>query len=394
MHNNPIVSHRTGFMDILIPVACFHGLIVNISPGDAFGQYTQLACALFSIVFFIERGVSFRSVSKIVWGVFFLFISMSISTYLVRVENILGHEKLSSPFTPVLLSCQLLSFLGLVLYTRKTNGWYNTFVSLFYISTIYIAIMSAYAISIGPNDDPDRYFLFQNKFDLSYLLVFWLALYRTLHPQWSLSNILMFTSLSLFSLFITIWIDCSTGVLCVFFVWVCIILERMFAFFLNKKSVLLFSLPIIDISFFLFYSIVLAIPSVKFFIDNILSKESSLTGRIYIYEALNSIIMNRPFLGVGPRNGTAAMRYFLNLPNAQNGLLYIYLEIGLIGVFFFFYTYLTLIRNIKIGHENYGLLVFLYGMILASTVEINIGVNFLCYSFLLLIPIRELFNVK
>lgn len=385
MNNYRSTSNHVTIMDIWIPIVCFHGLIINISPGNAIGQYVNMGCALFSVFYFIRKGV-FRKVKYILSLFFFFFISISISTYLVREHNILGHEKLASSFTPILLVCQLLSFLGLALYTRRRDGWHTTIKSLFVVSTIYIAIMSIYAISIGPNDDSDRYFLFQNKFDFSYLILFWLVLYRMLHPQWTWFYKIKYGLLSLFSLFMTTWIGCSTGYLCIAFVWLCILLEKKLPAFLFKKSCLILALPILDLSFFFFYSFILDIPSVSYFIENVLGKDSSLTGRIYIYQEISNIIMNNPFFGVGPRNGTIAMAYLLNLPNAQNALLYLYLEIGCIGLFLYFWIYYKIIEKSTINNYNSSLIIFLYGMILASMVEINIGVNYLCYICLLMIP--------
>lgn len=385
--NNRFKKRNRSITDVLIPVICFHGLIINMSPGNAIGQYIQMLCCLTSIGFFISKYTyNNTNVKKILWGILFLFISMSISTYLVRSQNVIGTTKLASPYTPILLSCQLLSFLGLSVYSKRINKWGVMFGVLYIVTTIYIVIMSEYALSLGRNEDPNKYFIFQNKFNFSYLMAFWVALYRVLHPRFSLWKKLILLLHIVFSLFMTSWVGCTTGMLVIIFLWIAFTFENQLSYFLCQKKLLFFSLPTIDLLFFFFYTFILSIPNVNYFIEIVLGKSSTLTGRIYIYSALKDIIGDRPFWGVGPRNGTATMAYFLGMPNAQNGLLYTYLELGLVGIFFYFYIYLLNIRNVKLGTENYGILAFLYGMILSSIVEITMDISFLCYSFLLLTP--------
>jgi len=86
-----------------------------------------------------------------------------------------------------------------------------------------------------------------------------------------------------------------------------------------------------------------------------LGKDPTLTGRLQIWRAVMSPIFKRPLLGFGYSafwlgtkgesiNVVLATGY-RNLANAENGILQLWLELGIVGVFVFLYTLFQACRN-------------------------------------------------
>jgi exopolysaccharide production protein ExoQ len=104
-------------------------------------------------------------------------------------------------------------------------------------------------------------------------------------------------------------------------------------------------------------SIVMAVVVAENFgaIVRILGKDPTLTGRVGIWRAVLSPIAKRPLLGYGYSAfwlGTKGESInvvlatgFRNLANAENGILQMWLELGVVGVSIFLYTLLQACRN-------------------------------------------------
>lgn len=122
-------------------------------------------------------------------------------------------------------------------------------------------------------------------------------------------------------------------------------------------------------------------PYVANFVSKTLGKSGTWIGRIHIYAIIMDVIKVHPWIGYG---------YFSNIiddiigfGNAQNGVLKIIIDSGIIGLS----GYILLVRN---SLKNYALssrklwplIVFVYCMILASIAEINLTdyLFFLCAS--------------
>lgn len=115
---------------------------------------------------------------------------------------------------------------------------------------------------------------------------------------------------------------------------------------------------------------------VRFFITEVLGRSLNLTGRTMIYDELGLIIQMSPYVGWG--YGSSAVVQAVGYGNAQNGIMELLVTYGVIGTVGFLLVLLALLPSWKSQNhaEAKGLVATLYGMFLASLVEISFGIIF------------------
>lgn len=111
---------------------------------------------------------------------------------------------------------------------------------------------------------------------------------------------------------------------------------------------------------------------VQYFIHDVLGKPSTLSGRAQIWAIIFGFIRKKLFLGYGYYNGM--IETYLGYGNPQNGVLKILLDTGIIGLLLYSILVFVALRplNGKNFALNFPIIAFLYAMIVASLVEINL----------------------
>lgn len=119
----------------------------------------------------------------------------------------------------------------------------------------------------------------------------------------------------------------------------------------------------------------LDIPAVQFFIQDVLGRSLTMTGRTPIYDCLELLINEKPVFGWG--YGNTAVMALVGYGNAQNGIAELMVNYGAFGVLAFFVTVIGLFPCVKkFRSHNPRLVAIIYGTILASLVEISFGLVF------------------
>ena len=119
----------------------------------------------------------------------------------------------------------------------------------------------------------------------------------------------------------------------------------------------------------------LNIPAVQFFIQDVLGRSLTMTGRTPIYDCLELLINEKPVFGWG--YGNTAVMALVGYGNAQNGIAELMVNYGAFGVLAFFATVIGLFPSVKkFRSHNPRLVAIIYGTILASLVEISFGLVF------------------
>lgn len=115
---------------------------------------------------------------------------------------------------------------------------------------------------------------------------------------------------------------------------------------------------------------------VRFFITEVLGRSLNLTGRTMIYDELGQIIQMSPYVGWG--YGSSVVVHAVGYGNAQNGIMELLVTYGVVGTVGFLLVLLALLPRSKSqsNAEAKGLVATLYGMFLASLVEISFGIIF------------------
>lgn len=151
--------------------------------------------------------------------------------------------------------------------------------------------------------------------------------------------------------------------------------------FLFSKNVVLSKIllkPLTMVVYLIFCSVILfyfstwalSFEIVQQFILDVLNEDLTLTGRLVIYEKIQEVFTNDIWFGLGPGNYSMVVFFLTNCENAQNGLINLFLEIGILGVVAFI-IWLYLMFRLSCRNINaFPLVVFIYAWITISAVEI------------------------
>lgn len=140
----------------------------------------------------------------------------------------------------------------------------------------------------------------------------------------------------------------------------------------------------------------LNVPAVQFFIQDVLGRSLTMTGRTPIYDCLEFLINEKPMFGWG--YGNTAVMALVGYGNAQNGIAELMVNYGAFGVLAFFATVIGLFPSKKkFRSHNPRLVAIIYGTILASLVEISFSLVFFLALSLIFVgcvfPLRDDTNI-
>ena len=228
------------------------------------------------------------------------------------------------------------------------------------------------------NDGTLAYFLFGNKFGVSYLHLFTLALllFHISMTKGFSARKPFFWVYWVYSIAMCLIADCNTGVIgCLVIGVMTFIAGKKDKFIKAIDSPLVYLLVFIGLTFLLVGTDVIVNNR---FLATLLQKYSHtnkiLTGRLDMYQIAIYAILQKPFLGYGINNTVVSDT--LTWGNAQNGLLKILLDYGVIGTIAFLNVCRKSIYQRVKGNINeivFPLLTFLYSMAVCSMVEINLS---------------------
>ena len=189
---------------------------------------------------------------------------------------------------------------------------------------------------------------------------------------------------ALYSLLICWIVTCSTGLIStVAMILILILPENIIKFISSGKKMILVTL-IVTILMFGSFSL-LTQPIIQNFVQNVLGKSTSFTGRIQIWAIIFEVISRKPIIGYGYYNNIIEM--VLGYGNPQNGVLKCLIDTGILGLLFYACIVMCSfkITNVKEKSEStyiLSMIAFYYAMLVASLVEINLThlIVFLCMS--------------
>lgn len=268
----------------------------------------------------------------------------------------------------------MVSFL-FVEYVVFINKFKDLIRTLFYISCFYLIINDLLIIVTGIQSSGSGYFL-GNKFTVSYLHLFGAILYN-LQSKYKIKRYTkaLFLFFLIYSLLISILVECSTAVVGTFLIIVYLGLKNIFNRLLYNK-IIYFLLLISSIAFAFLYMYILDFPIVKYIIVDVLGEDITLTGRTYIFDTLLKVIDVSPLWGFGVGNSYQLLSYLYNYPNAQNGFIDLFIEqgvMGFIGLILIFFTGISIQVARGRNYNLSALLMFVFVLIILSSIEITIN---------------------
>lgn len=282
-----------------------------------------------------------------------------------------------SVFSGVLLSLSVCVafFISELLYEKRKIDLFIKYV--FWIVLAYLLINDMMLPLHSIQERADGYFI-GNKFVVSYLHIIICAMYYYLYlhnRKWSHKALLTFFFLLAFSAMIAVSVQCSTAVVGTMIVAA--------LFFFRKIAVRLYSpvfvvayILLSSVGFIMYYEDILSMPLVNHIIVDVLHEDATLTGRVNIYMGMLELLDFEPLWGWGNGNSTVFVKYFLDMPNTQNGLMEDYINWGLIGIVPFLLLVFFTVKYCERRKPNPFMDIAVM-FIFLSTIEITLGALFI-----------------
>lgn len=258
-------------------------------------------------------------------------------------------------------------------------GIYN-YVKVLFRTLLIILITADILMLFLPYDfnNPSEEYLIGNKFDVAYLHCFASALCFFYNSKYNKKitgeNVfkhLIPIAFLLYSTWICSVVTCSTGIVICILLGLTIFIPLKIKKIFSSGKIMVIVIILMNILIFGSYNLFMN-PVFLEIVTNVFGKSYTWTGRLIIYEILFEIIIKKPFIGYGYYNSIVALAVSFS-GNAQNGLLKVIIDSGIIGAIGFLSIFYLALRKNRQDKENcWYFYAFLYVMIAASAVEISL----------------------
>lgn len=274
--------------------------------------------------------------------------------------------------------CTILPFIEIQRHKGHINFLYKVFLLWFgaglLVSDVLMVIMPGRFFGDGISKN----FFLGNKFQVGYdhimLLMMFCMLYSTArnYKKW-------LTVMAVLTASICYFIDCRTTVLGTIVLFlVTLIPEDAFGRLCTKKAVFV---TVVMCAMFVFFVQVTQIPSIKYFITEVLGRDVTLTGRQQIFAVIPKVLRRRPWLGYG--SSSYIISKYTGAFNAQNGFFDLAICNGIPSAILYVILLVTLIP-MNAGRKARILLGGIYAYLFMSTVEVTYGTPLILFGILLL----------
>ena len=249
---------------------------------------------------------------------------------------------------------------------RKIDNLFQILLGFAIITDVLI-----FVLPYDPSQPAVQYFV-GTKFTVSYLHGALVCLYEYRRINGRARYRCISYALLALSILVTRLVQCTTGtIMCFAILLMCFIPRRIWKLLCSWQAIAILSGGMLLLIFG--EMTILNDERLIRFITNLFKKNANLTGRTIIFKYLPLIVVRKPFLGYGYYNTVIADYMGTVGANPQNGFMKIIVDSGFVG--FMFYTALMILSTRccwKIRKKGFPLLMFLYAMLLASSMEINL----------------------
>lgn len=300
----------------------------------------------------------------------------------------------------ILFSISLIECFFVMEYEAKKGNIKKVIKIFYYISLLLTVITDVLVFVIG---EVDGHYLNGTKFQVVYLHILLIALLFVRYKQGQMIRQKFHFALVFFailSIIIGVYVDCNTGVIGMFLLFIFNFLISKFPrFFKNPFAYI--GVLLLSCSFVFLYESVLGNSLVQKFVVDVLGRNLTLTGRTDIYVDLPLVLSDRIWTGYGYRSSYEISMINFGFTNTQNGLADWVLQIGVIGTTLLLIFILTVLycgrKTLKKSSAGNSVLAYLYTMAILASVEITISQVYLgvvAVLFALLLDKNKAFAVK
>ena len=272
----------------------------------------------------------------------------------------------------------LLPFIELQRKKGHVYFLYKVFVLWYGIGLLLNDILMVIMPSRFYGDGYGRNFFLGNKFQIGYDHIVFLMIFCLLYS--SARNFKKWlTVLVIATAIICFYIDCRTTILGTVVLFLVYLLpEKTFKRLCSKRAALT---TIVICAMFIFFAQITQVPSVKYFITEILGRDATMTGRQQIFALIPKLIRRKPWLGYG--SSSYIVSKYTGALNTQNGFFELVVCNGIPSAVLYVILLVSMIRTGS-GRTVRILLGCIYAYIVMSLVEVTYGTELILFAILLL----------
>ena len=302
--------------------------------------------------------------SVCVWGLYIIFSTI--------VNYFKGYVTASDILNSILQALSLSSLYSILYIYKKTNELYKAKKILTAVLWIYTIMSIITIITNGKGEGTSISYFAGNKFRTCYYMLLLVCLLYSKLKTSIKENINLsvefWIALTL-SILVAIYVKCSTAIVCAALFGVFMLLPASAMKRILSRNIV-FIILIATWVVWCFLQVFLKLPVIQHIIVVLLHKDLGLTGRFAIYNIVSDIIHNNLLFGYGYGNSIVYSSTHGMIANAQNNLMQIIVDYGVIGLLLFinmFYFNLPKTNEKKICY----MCIYVYLMIIAAIVEIT-----------------------
>lgn len=195
---------------------------------------------------------------------------------------------------------------------------------------------------------------------------------------------------------ISFLVDCMTGILGIIgFLWLYSFVNKR-----NQIGIQVISNPMVFALALLFSAgisfvidAIATIPFVEYIIENLFQRNTTLTGRVYIFNSFAEKLSGRWLFGFGIGNGNAAAKRLFQYANAQNALLHWILQSGIwatISLCLWFCRIFAQLYNSQKYSQVIPIVVLVYVFVVVGIIETTFSMAFIFWCALILMCTSEM----
>ena len=241
-------------------------------------------------------------------------------------------------------------------------------------------------------------YLVGTKFTVAYLhmdlLALWFVKNNGTFHFWQKSKVLAILLMCII-LGVSVYINCITGLLgCIVLMWLFASMDAPVQKKLLRLNspLLLFLVLIASVVFPFIAQSIVSIPAVKTFLEDVLGRSSTLTGRINIFELFVRRMEDNWLWGYGFGNGNYIAQAIFGYANAQNAILDWIMQAGVLATGGLLGLILMIFRQLSKTSETaeiMPLVALIYVYVIMGAVEITFGMTFFLWIAVVFMRINE-----
>lgn len=343
----------------------------------------QLIKILFIVIilFFLISRVHWKELFNLslLWGGIIIF------TSILGFRN--GHIGIDNAMYSVLHACCIYVTYTLFMYCSREGLIHYVRRDLMNILIFYCFLSLLTIIVNGTGVGTTVIYFAGNKFRTSYYFIMLLACVMNRIKYESMPSLykkFIVLGLGSFIICICFYMQCVTGVICAAVVMLFYFLPGRILSILRSHWILLVALGVAASLIFVILFLTDFLTSneaIKYLIEDIFGKDTKLTGRFTIYKSLLIVISRSLTFGYG--YGNYAVGTVVGFGNAQNSVMQLLVDYGVLGLIGFILLILQCFKKAKPQLKYYFYYAYIYGMLVGSMVEICFDYNFYTMLFLI-----------